>query len=190
MNRFLLARQFLRCQSIVQVRYARTKSVSTPPPSSKPSKPSTAAVRKIIRKPRVLDDSTPLAAMIDAASASAKKSPRKLKAAAEQEQQQQEPLVNAVIDDNDNVISTDEDGTMFEELYVSPKRDAVPAANRPKPILESEIVAFLKENTKLTDIDVVDLRRKVSWTNGMVFAVGASGRQLSAAAQALSLHVK
>jgi ribosomal silencing factor RsfS len=61
---------------------------------------------------------------------------------------------------------------------------------RPQPIAEQEIEAFLREQTKLTEIEVVDIREKASWTNAMVFGVGASARQLLAAGKAVSTHFK
>jgi hypothetical protein len=157
---------------VQQVRYARTKSG--------------AAATRIVRQPKVLDDATRLSSLSSASMMSTtttKKAPRKTTT--------NKSTAAVAADVNFNDIKIDEWEPLIEEELLSgtvPLKDR--AAARAKPITEDEIVSFLKENTKLTDIDVVDLRNKVSWTNAMVFAVGASGRQLSAAAQALTLQAK
>jgi hypothetical protein len=82
----------------------------------------------------------------------------------------------------------DEDDDDEIEEYIPPtaaQRQLDMKARIGPPIDAEEIAEFLRTNTKLTDIRVLDVSNKVSWTSSMVFGVGQSGRQLSAAARAV-----
>ena len=93
--------------------------------------------------------------------------------------------------DNDRepkkAIEQDEDETILVETTILENEPHDTNANA--TISGDEVAQFLRDNTKLTNIRVVDLTDKISWTNSFVIATGQSSRQLAAAARTVQREV-
>lgn len=85
------------------------------------------------------------------------------------------------IDDDDNVDVEPAELSESDLASIRNRRNAIDAETA---LDASTVVKFLSER-RLDDVLLVDVSRKCTWTNAMVFATGKSERQLVATANAL-----